>query len=374
MLGIDCQQILPASLHFHLIFHITAVNLNIMELLNKEEFTKRVLSRDNRKCVICTYSPAEPFHILEERLWPDNDYYLENGASLCNKHKQEAEMTLLSCDEIRKAAGIKITALPPWFDPEHRYDRWGNVILPNKMRVKGELFYDDYVQNLLKKAEVLDQFTKYVKFPKILHLPWSEGVDSKTDRVFYNKEINEAFTGREIIVTEKLDGENISMYRDYIHARSINSRNHPSRNWVKNLHSKIAHRIPVNWRICGENLFATHSIHYKGLPSYFVVFGVYNDKNECLPWEEIIKLTKELSLPAAPLIYTGTFNEAAIKACYTGKSAFGDSIQEGYVIRLADKIPWRSHRLSFAKFVRSRHVRTNKEWRHKQIQKNEMSK
>ena len=35
--------------------------------------------------------------------------------------------------------------------------------------------------------------------------------------------------GKQVIVTEKMDGENTSMYRHRIHARSIDSLPHPSR-------------------------------------------------------------------------------------------------------------------------------------------------
>ena len=94
--------------------------------------------------------------------------------------------------------------------------------------------------------------TAYIKYPKILHLPWSEGVDVNTDLVFAQEDVESSFRGREVIVTEKMDGENCSMYRDHTHARSLDSRHHPSRNWVKRLHASIAHEIPVGLRICSS--------------------------------------------------------------------------------------------------------------------------
>ena len=94
----------------------------------------------------------------------------------------------------------------------------------------------------------------------------------------------EQFRGTTIVVTTKMDGENTTMYRDGIHARSLDYKRHPSRDWVKNLHGKIAHEIPEGFRICGENLFAKHSIHYTNLPSYFMVFSVW-DRCTCLAWE-----------------------------------------------------------------------------------------
>jgi hypothetical protein len=274
---------------------------------------------------------------------------------------------------MREAAGITLIALPPHFDREERYDKWGNVFLSNGMRVGGELFFDESVQAILKQGDVLSQFTKYVKFPKISHLPWSEGVDERTDRVFSQEDVVQNFQGREVVVTEKMDGENTSMYGDYIHTRSLNSRNHPSRNWVKNLHAGIAHEIPGGWRVCGENVYARHSIHYRGLPSFFLVFAIYNGKNECLSWDETVGYATILGLATVPLLFRGTYDEGRVKACFTGKSAFAGSVQEGYVLRLAPAIPWNNHRSGFGKFVRKGHVQTSHNWMHRAVVPNDLA-
>ena len=68
----------------------------------------------------------------------------------------------------------------------------------------------------------------YIKYPSTPHLPFSQGLQRDDTRI---QSLN-SFEGREIVVTEKLDGENTSMYADHIHARSIDSRHHPSRDWV----------------------------------------------------------------------------------------------------------------------------------------------
>ena len=103
----------------------------------------------------------------------------------------------------------------------------------------------------------------YFKYPRTFHLPWSPGVN-RDDQILVGVDY---FRGQQVIVTEKLDGENTSMYSDHFHARSLDSRHHPSRAWVKTLHGGIKHEIPSGWRICGENLYARHSIHYRGLPT-----------------------------------------------------------------------------------------------------------
>ena len=75
------------------------------------------------------------------------------------------------------------------------------------------------------------------------------------------------FVGQEVVVTEKLDGENTTLYRRGLHARSLDPRPHPSRDWVKRLQGQIGHLIPEGWRVCGENLYARHSLGYDDLES-----------------------------------------------------------------------------------------------------------
>ena len=80
----------------------------------------------------------------------------------------------------------------------------------------------------------------YFKYPRTFHFAWSEGL-SDDDKMLPSSTI---FSGKKVVVTEKLDGENTTLYSDHIHARSIDSKHHPSRNWVKVLHGNIKHEIP----------------------------------------------------------------------------------------------------------------------------------
>ncbi|MBT4140719.1 MAG: RNA ligase family protein [Candidatus Latescibacteria bacterium] len=121
----------------------------------------------------------------------------------------------------------------------------------------------------------------HIKYPRTPHLPWSQG-QSRDDQVLST---TQHFEGKEVIVTEKMDGENTTMYHDHIHARSTTSSPHPSRDWVKKLWSQIQFNIPKGLRVCGENVFAKHSIHYRALPSYFLVFAIF-EENVCLSWKE----------------------------------------------------------------------------------------
>ncbi len=146
-------------------------------LLTRDNFRESVFQRDAHKCVVCgvasTESQLDAHHIIERRLFPDGGYYIDNGATLCSEHHMLAEQTVLSCDEIRSLCGIHRVVLPPHLYDDLAYDKWSNIILQNGTRLRGELFYDESVQKVLKEGNMLDLFSPYVKHQRTHHLPWS---------------------------------------------------------------------------------------------------------------------------------------------------------------------------------------------------------
>jgi len=314
------------------------------KLLTRDEFREKTFDRDNHKCVVCGEQAIDAHHIIERRLFSDGGYYLSNGASLCEKHHLEAEMTLISPQELRDTIGITKLILPDHLYREYEYDKWGNIMLPNGNRLKGELFFDESVQKILNKGDVLKYFSKYIKYPRTYHIPWSQP-DRKDDK--YLKDLS-YFKDKEIVLTEKMDGENTTMYNDYIHARSIESGSHPSRDYVKSLWGKIGWEIPDGWRICGENLFAKHTIEYNNLTDYFQVFSIWNERNECLSWKDTEEYCKILGLKTVPVLYKGLFDEELI-ARYTRD--FDGLNKEGCVLRVSEAFTYGNFRRSVAKYV-----------------------
>lgn len=209
--------------------------------------------------------------------------------------------------------------------------------------------------------------TKLLKYPRSFHLPWSRGY-TDDDKVARN--VNH-FIGKEVVVTEKLDGEGTTLYRDYMHARSIHSANHPSRHWVKTFHANFAYRIPKDWRLCGENVYAKHSIYYQGLTSYFYLFSIWNEENICLSWDETVAFAAELGIETVPVLYRGIFDEEQIKRTFTGKSFF-EGEQEGYVIRNTSSFHYEDFRYNLGKFVRPQHVQTSEHWLQEEIIPNKL--
>lgn len=322
-------------------------------LLSRDAFREGVFARDSYKCVACGNPAQDAHHLLERRLWDDGGYYLDNGVSLCGECHIKAEMTLLTVDYLRRKAKIVRKVVPADLYHDTEYDKWGNVILPNgRGRTKGPLFHDESVQKVLRQGGVLEEFTDFVKYPRTHHLPWSPGMN-EDDRLIPSLESLQA---GDIVITEKMDGENTTMYRDGVHARSIDGRSHPSRDWVKNFWAKIRFRIPEGWRICGENLYAEHSIHYE-LPTYFMAFSIWDQRNVCLSWEDTKLYLKVLDIPVVPVLYEGPWNEDVFS-----NLGLDTEHQEGYVVRTTREFSYREFKDCVGKWVRKDHIQTRKHW------------
>lgn len=328
------------------------------ELLVRDSFREGVFARDNYQCVICgSKNNIDAHHIIERRLFPDGGYYLDNGATLCDVHHMEAEMTTLSVEEVRQAAKIQTPVIPPHFYSDELCDKWGNVFLSNGMRMRGELFDDSSVQKILERGGVLSSFTKYVKYPRTYHLPFSPGATSD-DRILAS---TDQFIGKEVIVSTKQDGENCSIYNDHVHARSLDKGSHGSQSWIKNFQAQIGYDIPDGWRVCGENMFAAHSIQYNNLDTYFYGFSIWNDRNICLDWDTTLEWFALLNIQPVPVIYRGVYDEEKIKNIYT--PIYDGCECEGFVVRISDSFQYSRFKNSVAKWVRAGHVTTHDHWR-----------
>lgn len=210
------------------------------------------------------------------------------------------------------------------------------------------------------------------KFPSILHLPNSPGVH-RDDSVMRQDQY-ERFLGKDVVVTEKMDGENTSMYSDHIHARSIDSRNHPSRDWVKAYWASLRYTIEPDWRICGENVYAEHSIKYGNLDTYFYGFSVWTPENWQLSFDAMEEYFAERGILTVPVIYRGQFDIDVIMKAFEKYSAEADDEVEGFVVRLNMAFPFDLFQDHMGKWVRPNHVQTDEFWMHKPVVPNKINK
>lgn len=331
-------------------------------LLTRDEFRRGVQARDGHACIFCgSTEKLDSHHILERRLFTEQSeiggYFLSNGATVCEPCHMKCEQTVISVDDVRQKLGLTRWTIPQYMYDDENYDKWGNIILANGLRTKGPLFYDESVQKVLRSGGVLSQFTDYVKYPRTLHLPWSESINSD-DRVAYDLS---HWIGRRVIVTEKMDGENTSIYPNYMHARSVDGRSHSSRDLTKAFASRWQYDLPEAWRLCGENLFARHSIAYDDLPHHFMGFSIWNDRNIRLGWDDTLEWFELLGITPVPVLYDGTWDEQLIKSIKIDSER-----SEGYVVTIADSMSYAQFSQFMAKYVRRDHVQTVKHWMHGQ--------
>ena len=200
----------------------------------------------------------------------------------------------------------------------------------------------------------------HYKYPRTMHFPFSRS-RTADDKMLTSVD---HFQGKEVVVTLKMDGENTSLYRDGCHARSLDSRHHPSRDWLHAFHATLAHDIPSGWRVCGENLYARHSIAYDSLPSYFMAFSVWSDENIALSWDDSQEFIELLGVEAVPVLYRGIFDMEVLKNIAAGMDT---QRNEGFVTRLAGPIRYEDFAMSVAKWVRAKHVQTNDHWMHSAV-------
>lgn len=215
------------------------------------------------------------------------------------------------------------------------------------------------------------------KFPRTCHCEWSPGA-TNDDKVCYD--LSE-FHGQYCIVSEKRDGECSTLYPDYYHARSLDSKNHESRNWLKGLWGQIKHLIPDGWRICGENLYAEHSVAYDDLDTYFEVFAIFDENNTCLSRKDTEDWCELLGLKPVPVLWQGVFDLDVIRNLH---ETLDLDRQEGWVLRIAAAFPYADYGIydengnkqekgrKVIKWVRENHVQTDEHWMSKRVVPNKL--
>ena len=206
------------------------------------------------------------------------------------------------------------------------------------------------------------------KYPRTPHLPFSLGFTSD-DKVLTS---TKHFEGMQVVATEKMDGENTTIYNDYYHARSLDSKHREYHSYLlSNTLPMIQHDIPQGWRICGEYLYARHSIGYNNLEDYFLVFSIWDENNNSLNWNSMEEFCELLGLKTVPKLYVGTYDEDIIKELANQVVQRGG---EGIVVRNIESFPYDKFGENMAKFVRKNHVQTDKHWSLTTITKNELKK
>lgn len=200
-----------------------------------------------------------------------------------------------------------------------------------------------------------------VKYPRSWHLSYSEKSTSDDKKHFDDSH----FLNKEVVVSIKMDGENTSIYNDYIHARSLDSKtDSEDRRWVDTLRkSKIDGKISESMRICGENMFYKHTCSYENLESMFYVFNIWENDN-CLSWDKTIEICNKLKLETVPIIYNGIYDRKLILKLFNDYIELSDNDVEGFVVRIKENFNISNFSTSLNKYVRNTFEIPSNHWRY----------
>ncbi len=201
------------------------------------------------------------------------------------------------------------------------------------------------------------------KYGRTFHLPISPGA-TDDDKIMAS--LDALTGGAELVVTEKMDGENTTIHAGGTHARSPDGGRHASRDWLKGFAAGISLQLAGHERIVGEYLFARHSIAYEGLSSYFLGFAwIVGD--EIQSWDGASARFVELGILTPPLLYRGAWRPKLFENLAAGLDL---NRQEGFVVRVAGAFQERAMPTHMGKWVRAGHVQSETHWTQAEITRN----
>ena len=201
------------------------------------------------------------------------------------------------------------------------------------------------------------------KYNRTYHFPFSPGA-TNDDRI---ADSMSNLIRQEIVITEKLDGENCGMTDDGVYARSHAAfTTSPWSREVRALHKLIVEdELGDGVYLFGENMEGIHSIEYTNLTSYFYIFGM-RDNNIWVPWEKVEEYSYLFDIPTVPVLFKGIVNsekelKSLVEKLSKEPSELG-GVREGIVARVAGMFHNDDFSTNVLKWVRKDHVTTDEHW------------
>jgi hypothetical protein len=200
------------------------------------------------------------------------------------------------------------------------------------------------------------------KYNRTFHLPYSPG-STNDDRI--SKSV-ESLLGIDIVISEKLDGENTGITRGGVFARSHAA--YTTSPWsieVRKLHQRIGRDLDEDVFLFGENMEGIHSLEYSNLKSYFYLFAV-RDGAIWIPWINVEEYAYLLDVPTVPILFKGQLQtekelKTLVESLVSKPSQLGGKI-EGVVVRNAGMFHNDHFSENVMKWVRKGHVQTDEHW------------
>ena len=203
-----------------------------------------------------------------------------------------------------------------------------------------------------------------MKYPKTPYWPWS----ASADRAERTHRAPEYFVGREIVITEKLDGTNTRLHRGVVYGRS--SEVPSAGKWMAMVRKHHAWKLRNSaMHLYGEDLYGVHSIAYDALRENETLhaFALRHPSGRFTSFDTLAKFAAAREIPTVPVINRTVFESlealrAKIEHEMAKPSLLGPT-REGIVIRVAEGFESDEFERSVCKSVRPDHVQTDKHWR-----------
>ena len=201
------------------------------------------------------------------------------------------------------------------------------------------------------------------KYPGTPYWPWSPSV-GRGDHIHADPQV---FVGREIVLTEKIDGGNTLLHKGKVYARSVSGPSEAP--WMAMVRKHHAWKVlEPDVLLYGEDIYAVHSIAYAPVPEAetFHAFALRDLQGHFASFDALERYVEEKGIPLVPILYRGTFSSVVdladwITEAHAEPSALGGD-REGVVIRLANAFPEDEFACSVCKSVRVGHVQTDRHW------------
>lgn len=138
------------------------------------------------------------------------------------------------------------------------------------------------------------------KYGRCLHAKISLGTTSD-DRFMPDGYVKVFADMPDLVMTEKLDGQNNCFKKDGVFARShVAPTSHP---WDKPMRERwqLIKNDLGSLELFGENMYGIHSVAYKNLESYYYLFAA-RENGKWLSWEEVKFYAEMFDFPTVPEI------------------------------------------------------------------------
>ena len=205
-----------------------------------------------------------------------------------------------------------------------------------------------------------------MKYPRTTYWPWSPSV-AEGDKLHSDPAY---FVGKDLVITEKIDGGNTMLHKGQVYARSVSEPS--SAKWMAMVKKHHAWKVQeTDVYLYGEDIYGVHSIEYGAVREEDTFFAFAMVRNQFgawwfASWEAVKDYAYDKRICTVPELFNGKVSSVDELARIVEKlMAEGSSLggeREGVVIRTACEFPFTSLNRNVCKSVRANHVQTDEHW------------